>query len=217
MHDTAPRNFWSRRRAAVQAEQEAQRLNEEAVAQAALQQERAAQIADKTDDEILTDLGLRDPDTMQQGDDFAAFLQSAVPEHLRRRALRRLWRSNPVLANLDGLLDFDDDFTDAATVQPGMKTAYQVGRGMLGHITALAEQAEAEARAAGAPTVADTVPPVMVSSDAPQAAEDEMLAGKTPVDDAVAIPDADVESPGTFADEDPTPNPRRHMRFAYSS
>ncbi len=86
---------------------------------------------DKTDAEILDELGLPDPDILVKGDDFAAFLRASVPARLRNRALRRLWVSDPVLANLDGLNDYEQDFTDAATVMPGLKTAYQVGRGLL--------------------------------------------------------------------------------------
>jgi hypothetical protein len=54
-----------------------------------------------------------------------------VPEQLRKRALRKLWRLNPVFANLDGLNDYDEDFTDAAAVLEGVKTLYQVGKGMV--------------------------------------------------------------------------------------
>ena len=97
----------------------------------------------KSDAELLAELGLPDPDSLGQGDDFAAFMGRAVPEHLRRRALRKLWVSNPVLANLDGLVDHGEDYTDAATVIPGMQTAYQVGKGMMQHVLALAEQAAA--------------------------------------------------------------------------
>jgi len=67
-----------------------------------------------------------------------------VPERLRRRALRQLWRLNPVLANLDGLNDYDGDFTNAATDAPGVKTAYQVGKGLLRHVQALEEQERAK-------------------------------------------------------------------------
>ena len=34
-----------------------------------------------------------------------------------------------MLANLDGLCDYDEDFTDAATVITGMKTAFDAVRG----------------------------------------------------------------------------------------
>ena len=71
------------------------------------------------------------PEDLQEGDDFSAFLKADVPDMLRRRALRQLWRSNPALANLDGLVDYGDDFTDAATVPDVIATAYKVGKGMV--------------------------------------------------------------------------------------
>ena len=97
---------WSRRRAAVAAESKAQALAQE---QAVLDQEHAA-LCEKSDEEILDALGLPDPDSLVQGDDFKAFLSKTVPAHLRKRALRTLWRSNPVLACVDGLNDYDDDY-----------------------------------------------------------------------------------------------------------
>ena len=71
------------------------------------------------------------PETLEQGDDFAPFLKDGVPAVLRRRALRVLWRTNPALANLDGLVDYGDDFTDAAMVPDVINTAYQVGKGIV--------------------------------------------------------------------------------------
>lgn len=74
---------------------------------------------------------LPDPDTLSESADFTVFLKKEVPDALRRRALRRLWRLNPVFANLDGLNDYDEDYTDAARVVEGLKTLYQAGRGMV--------------------------------------------------------------------------------------
>lgn len=105
--------------------------------------DRDAELEEKTDEEVLEDLGLPDPDALQPGDDFSAFMAKAVPDRIRRRALRRLWLSNPALANLDGLLDYGEDFTDSATVVENLQTAYQVGKGMLKHVEELARQAEA--------------------------------------------------------------------------
>jgi hypothetical protein len=56
-------------------------------------------------------------------------MAKAVPEHLRRIALRKLWSSNPVLACLDGLNDYEDDYTDAALAVKTLATNYKVGRG----------------------------------------------------------------------------------------
>ncbi len=63
--------------------------------------------------------------------DFTRFMQKDVPEALRKRALRQLWRSDPILANVDGLNDYDDDFTDAALAVKVLETAHKIGRGYL--------------------------------------------------------------------------------------
>jgi hypothetical protein len=54
---------------------------------------------------------LPDIESLDENSDFTAFLKEGVPDALRRGALRRLWRLNPVFANLDGLADYDEDFT----------------------------------------------------------------------------------------------------------
>ncbi len=140
---SAQADFWSRRKAAVADEV---RAGEEAEREARVAEERKA-LEERPDEEVLAELELPDPDTMKQGDDFSAFMSEAVPERLRRRALRQLWRSNPVLANLDSLVDYGEDYTDAALVVENLQTAYQVGKGMLKHIEALAEAAERAAEA----------------------------------------------------------------------
>ena len=84
-----------------------------------------------SDAEVLEKLKLPDPDEMKAGDDFSVFMDGAVPTRLRNRALRKLWLSNTTLANLDELVDYGEDFTDAATVVENLQTAYKVGRGFL--------------------------------------------------------------------------------------
>jgi hypothetical protein len=74
---------------------------------------------------------LPDLDSLGPDSDYRAFMLPGVPGHLRRAALRKLWRADPVYANLDGLVDFGEDWTDAARVIPDLKTAYRVGRGLL--------------------------------------------------------------------------------------
>jgi hypothetical protein len=148
-------DFWSRRKARVAAE-EAEAKTAEAAAEAA--KSRAA-LEEKGDTEILAELELKDPDTLETGDDFSAFLRSEVPERLRRRALRRLWRSNAVLANLDSLVDYGEDYTDSARVVENLQTAYRVGKGMLSHDPheAQAEVAAASPEDLGAGTLEDPV------------------------------------------------------------
>lgn len=84
-----------------------------------------------TEEEQAVVATLPDIDSLHADSDFTAFMQSNVPEFVRRRALKALWRLNPVLANVDGLVDYGEDYTDAAMVIEGMQTAYKVGRGFL--------------------------------------------------------------------------------------
>ena len=74
------------------------------------------------------------PDVEELGaeSDYRPFLQRTVAPALRRLALRRLWQSDPVLANLDGLNDYDEDFASlhrsgaeaiAAAVRAGRRYA----------------------------------------------------------------------------------------------
>jgi len=95
---------------------------------------------DRSDEEVLEELGLPDPDTLKAGDNFSAFMAKAVPTRLRNRALRKLWLSDPVLANLDMLLDYGDDFTDKAMVIENLQTAYQVGKGFVDKVAELSEE-----------------------------------------------------------------------------
>lgn len=200
-------SFWARRKAAVQAEAAAEAAEAQARAEAAEAEALAAAQAEKTDAEILADLGLPDPDSLAMGDDFSGFMARAVPEHLRRRALRKLWVSNPVLANLDGLIDHGEDYTDAATVIPGMQTAYQVGKGMMRHVIALAEQAAAKEAALGeAEQMPDMAAPEADIAEA-DCTEPAMEAPElTPTAHRHAEPESDAALP-----------PRRHMRFDFAS
>lgn len=131
-------DFWARRRAGVAAEAKAE---QDAVEAKVLAEEHAA-LEELSEAEMLAELDLPNPDTMVQGDDFSVFMAKAVPDQLHRRALRTLWRSNPVLANVDMLVDYGEDFTDAALAVENIQTAYQVGKGMLKHVEEMARQAE---------------------------------------------------------------------------
>ncbi|WP_298377274.1 DUF3306 domain-containing protein [Azospirillum sp.] len=63
--------------------------------------------------------------------DFTPFLRADVPEDLHRQALRKLWTSDPVYANDDGLKDYADDYTGLFDLSEPVKTLYRVGRGFL--------------------------------------------------------------------------------------
>jgi len=143
--DETGKDFWSRRKAAVRAAEEAEQAEKDLETIAA----ERAKLEERPDEEILEELGLPDPDTLTDQDDFSRFLGAAVPERLRRRALRRLWALNPVLANLDGLVDYAEDYTDAATVIENMQTVYQVGKGMFDKFAELVEDEAPDEPVAG--------------------------------------------------------------------
>ncbi len=75
------------------------------------------------------------------GSDFKPFLDRRVPAMLRRAALRKLWASDPIFANLDGLNDYDDDFRTLGVGQV-VRTAYEVGKGFIKTVEKLAEDEE---------------------------------------------------------------------------
>ncbi|RVU34080.1 DUF3306 domain-containing protein [Hwanghaeella grinnelliae] len=74
---------------------------------------------------------LPDIEDLDGASDYSAFMSDKVSDTVRNMALRKLWRTDSVFANLDGLIDYGEDFTDAATVVEGMKSVYTVGRGMV--------------------------------------------------------------------------------------
>ena len=173
-------------------------------------------LAGKSDQEILQELGLPDPDELTDGDDFKRFMASAVPARLRNRALRRLWLTNPVLANLDELVDYGEDYTDAATVVENLQTAYQVGKGWLKDKI---DDDEADERP-GEPETATAFQDEDQPGDA--CAQDEVEPEPEP-EDALAVqgqgsPEVPDEPVAVAAAPEPEPMPvPRRMRFRFDS
>ena len=190
-----PRDFWSRRRAGVAAEAEGEEAQE--LADVAATEE--AQLAARTDEEILAELDLPEPEALESPDQVRDFLNSAVPQRLKTRALRRLWRLNPVLANIDGLVDYGEDYTDAAMIIENMQTVYQVGKGML---TAFVEEEDEDTDAPEADAVEDIA----------TAAEDQDPEETAPPVIVAATPD-----PLPEPDTAPVAMPQRRMRFAFDT
>lgn len=70
-----------------------------------------------------------DFDALDFDADYSRFLANGVPEAIRNRALRKLWASNPVLACLDGLNDYEDNFNAVEFTEPVLTSIYRVGKG----------------------------------------------------------------------------------------
>jgi hypothetical protein len=181
---------WSRRKAATRTAPKAPNPEREMASEAAELPETAeprdpaAPTGPRAPDDrdAAVDLeALPDIDSLTYESDFTAFMRKGVPPELRKRALQRLWRSNSTLANLDGLVEYGDDYTKIGTAKQVVRTAYQVGRGMLERIE---PQAPGEPAPPGAPLTADAArPPTQTEPGVPEAA--------APGPDRLAAPAAD--------------------------
>jgi hypothetical protein len=196
-------DFWSRRKQAVEAEADA-----EVADQIASEEQQTLEALEKqTDDEILEELGLQDPDGMEKGDDFSAFMSKAVPTRLRNRALRKLWLSDPALANLDTLVDYGEDFTDSAMAVENIQTAYQVGKGMLSHVMEMARQEEA--KLSDTQGEDDSLDLKELSLDEYDLAEEE----ENSETEAEITADLEIETPIEILEADETFATKKRMRF----
>ena len=133
---------WSRRKAAAReqaraaAKEPAQETDVKGIDAAPTPAEQGSappvEAPERHDQDPAVDLeALPDIESLTYESDYTVFLRKGVPAELRKRALARLWRSDPVLANLDGLVEYGEDYTKIGTVKEVVRTAYQVGRGML--------------------------------------------------------------------------------------
>jgi len=84
-----------------------------------------------SDDEREAVAGLPPLESLDKDSDFSPFLRDGVPEFMKRRALRLLWRLNPFFNVRDGLNDYDEDFNLVHKIIDEMTGAYKVGRGHL--------------------------------------------------------------------------------------
>ena len=174
---------------------------------------------DESEAALLERLNLKNPDELQAGDDFSGFMRQGVPAYLRRKALRKLWLTNPLLANLDELVDYGEDFTDAATVVANLQTSYQVGRGMLAQF----DDEELEQDEDGAPP-GDTDDSDPATVEQPETELPQALASNEadPASLEMGGDDADdlsgLESPAASDTDTHPPAPiarRRSMRFDF--
>ena len=95
-----------------------------------------------SDTDLLEKYELPDPATVDEETDLDCFFDGKAPDRLRQLALRRVWRLNPMFGFVDDMVEYGEDYTDAATVVEGMQTAYQVGKGYLKKVLGPEEETE---------------------------------------------------------------------------
>ncbi|MBC6716383.1 MULTISPECIES: DUF3306 domain-containing protein [Aurantimonas] len=186
---------WSRRKREVEAAEAAEAAD--AQTPDVVDPEAVAREAEELEQNRLAAEAV-DIDSMKAGDDFGLFMKRGVPELLRRKALRKLWRSNPVFANLDGLNDYDEDFRNPAHNR--YTSLWQLGRGFLSTEEQSTQQAtgrltrpepEADSVAAEAEDQGDADAVADSAADAPvDAAVDEDLGAEPQTAVAEAGPQA---------------------------
>ena len=104
-----------------------------------------------TDAELLEKYELPDPEDVTEETGLDRFMSGDMPERLRQMALRRLWRLNPMFGIVDDMVEYGEDYTDAAVVIEGMQTAYTAGKGYASKAVEPEEMAEAEDQVEDAP------------------------------------------------------------------
>ncbi len=117
--------------------------------------------------------------------DYTVFLADNVPESIKRAALAKLWRSDPVFANLDGLNDYDEDYNLASSLIASVRSAYKAGKGY-------ADEAEDKLAQAEGESADEALGDAELDAEASHAAEnDNSDNNDAPVDDAdAALPQA---------------------------
>jgi len=90
--------------------------------------EEQAEIADE---DLPIPEDLPDIETLDKDSDFTLFMRKGTPEHLKRLALRKLFQSDPALAVLDGLNDYDEDYSMIGMVAEAVSTRYKPGKGIV--------------------------------------------------------------------------------------
>jgi len=128
-----------------------------------------------------------DLEKVEYGFDFSIFMKRGVPDVLRKKALKKFFNSNPVLANLDGLNDYDEDFNNPLHMV--YKSSWDVGRGFLTEAEKVLQQATGRlTRDEPLPDAASTEVPEELEADA---AETSVPAGDEASAEADAAADAD--------------------------
>lgn len=176
-----------------------------------------------TEQEVLEKYQLPDPEAIELGTDITGFMKKEIPEMLRRKALRALWRSNPVLAVLDGLNDYDEDFTHAATAMKGYQTIYKVGQGMVDRtkkIEAAVEELDEKLDAVLPDSNTRDVKPPELPGSRPVAIEPELEPESEPEPTIEATPIQNVEAspalpPVEDAEESQPQAPRYRPRMQF--
>jgi hypothetical protein len=140
-----------------------------------------------------------DLDSLDAASDIAPFFKDGVPKALKMAAMRAMWRTSPVFANLDGLNDYDQNFADPDLIKKFTGTAWKIGRGYL------TDEPEPKTDVAAADEAVEEMPEPPESVSDEKDAEDRENSGR----DTAAAPDdgmPDVAAHEEAAQDSPDPD-----------
>ncbi len=130
---------------------------------------------------------LPDIETLTYDSDFSVFLREGVPERLKQAALRKLWLSDAVFANLDGLNDYDPQtmkFLEETIAEP----IGEIGRGLRDKIMDAKRAREERPRGRRGPSAQER----RAAAERARNVAPEQIAEVGEGDDDIGVPDANV-------------------------
>ena len=173
---------WAKRKEAVREEEEVEAAVAEAADEAEPEtEEEAMALLEERDPELAKQISTMDLDKLSYDDDFTVFMKTKVPDIIRRKALSKLWLSHPLLANLDGLNEYDEDYTQAADAAEMVAKAFEAAR------LREEEAAKKKAKEALASNSSEPVPEE-------EAKTAQAKTGEADTDDLVEDDDGDLEA-----------------------
>ncbi len=198
---------WSRRKRMTEAEATATDPTIEPVEDPQAVAARDAAEAERLAEEEANRLAAEavDLDTLAYGDDFSLFLKKGVPDALRRDALRRFFVSDPLLANLDGLNDYDVDYNDPAALV--YRSVRDPIRGFLDQVVETLRSPDGTDETRSAESVEAGGAPGTEPDALPSAEETPATSNIVPTADAALEPPSDDRDIAVAID--PAPQPRR--------
>ncbi len=136
-----------------------------------------------------------DLQNLDKDSDFSLFMKDGVPDALRRKAYRLLWKTDPILANIDGLNDYDDDFADTTLIMKSFQSAWDINKGYKQEPVVLPDEVsstEAEAEPSA---------PENTSGNEAVANTEDLKAADTEKEEGVSMATDDPSSPEQITQE----------------
>lgn len=169
-----------------------------------------------SEQELLEKYGLPDPSSIEIGTDITGFMRKEIPEFLRRKALRSLWKSNPVLAVLDGLNDYDEDYTLASTAGQTVKSLYRVGEGLVDKARKAADVVDEPVQSLAQPSPDDAEASVTEQAEGAELEDEQAAIEQNDHNEQAQMTNrVPSQTESSQSEEVPEPRFRPRMRFDY--